>query len=265
MIIIDHGLHLAYVKFTGIFHAEKFMEMVMEIAFHPHYIPGIHVLLDYRDADCSRICTQEIKKITEYLMAQRKNLYHSAAIVIKSPDALTTTKLWQNNAVPFTHKHKFFHSILKAESWIFKHSSPPLKEKYHRTNLLLSKTKKKCFQHLLSRNGEILKSTFTTPLDGKPLPGRNVADFLHQSYLYPFMCMLKMVLKTQQNAWINLRIGQHDLADCISPVDKDKALVSEYTITNMRAYEVERLKWHENPNPQACHRHSSNFYEFQQG
>ncbi len=252
MIIIDPHLCLAYVKHMGPLHAEEFIDMVVNIASHHHYVPGIRVLIDYQEVDFSSITPQDIKKASEYLMLQRQNLYHRAAIVLNPAHGLIAKKLWQTNAGPLAHEQRAFHSIFQGESWLFNDAPETSKGKYQQVKQHFKKIKKECFHHLLSREGLILQSTVTAALDGVLLPGKNVADFLHRTYLYPFMCMLKLVLKTQKPAWINIRIKQHDYANHISPVDDHRAMITGYAISDMGKYEVERLKWHENSKQNRC-------------
>jgi len=246
MIIIDPHLGLAYVKHKGPLHAEEFMDMVVNIASHPHYVPGIRVLIDYQKADFSGIRPQDIKTICKYLMIQRENFYHRAAIVLNPADEFMAKKPWQTTATALAHEQRAFGSIFQGESWLFNDALDGTEEKFQQLKQHFEKIKKERFHHLLSRDGTILKSTVTAPLDGIPLPGRNIANILHRTYLYPFMCMLKMVLKTQKQAWINVRIKQNDYANHISPVDHHRVMITEYAISDMGDYEVERLKWYEN-------------------
>ena len=244
MIIIDPHLNLAYVKHAGPLHAEEFVDMVVNIASHPYYLPGIRVLIDYQDADFSDIRPRDIKKICEYLMLQRENFYHRAAIVLNPADGFIIKRLWQTNASPLAHEQRAFYSMFQGESWLFNDAGETAKEKYQKVKQHSEKIKKECFHHLISREGTILNSTVTASLDGCRLPGRNMADILHSTFLYPFMCMLKMVLKTQKQAWINVRIKQHDYANHIRPADQHRAMITAYAISDMGDYEVERLKWH---------------------
>ncbi len=249
MIIIDPHLGLAYVKHTGPICAEEFVDMVVNIASHPYYAPGIRVLIDYQDADFNGTHPRDIKVICEYLMLQRKNLYHRAAIVLNPADGLIVKKLWQTDASPLAHEQRAFYSMFQGESWLFNDACEASKKKYQQVRQHSEKIKKECFHHLISREGTILTSTVTAPLDGCNLPGKNIADILHSSYLYPFMCMLRMVLKTQKQAWINVRIRQHDYANHISPAERHRAMITVYAISDMGDYEVERLKWPGNTTP----------------
>ena len=246
MIIIDPHLGLAYVKHTGPVHAEEVVDMVVNIASHPHYAPGIRVLIDYQNADFSGIRPRDITKICAYLMLQRENLYHRAAIVLNSADGPIVEKLWQANASPVAHEQRVFYSMFQGESWLFNDAGATQQEKYQQVTQRCKKTKKECFHHLISLDGTILKSTVTPPLNGHSLPGKNMADILHSTYLYPFMCMLRMVLKTQKQAWINVRIRHYDYANHICPADQNRAMITAYAISDMGDYEIERLKWHEN-------------------
>jgi hypothetical protein len=244
MIIFNTDLRLAYVKHKGPIQADGFIQLVMDIVSHPHYVPNINVLYDYRLADFSRIRREDMDKFYNYLTHQRKNMYNQISIVVDNDDDFITSSIWQSYSSGLPHKRKVFKSIFQGESWLFENALPQIKNRYQAMNSHLEKIKNNRDHHVVDQDGTILDSTVTAPLDNIPLQGRKIPDILHDAYAYPFMCLLRRVIKTRKKAWMNLRVGHQDYAECITPIDRNKAHVTEFVISGMGEYEVERLKWY---------------------
>ncbi len=243
MIIITPHLNLAYIKHKGPIQADGFIQLVMDLASHSLYVPGINVLYDYRHTDFSEIQQKDMKRFHEYLLIQRKNLYNRIAIVVNNDDDFVTSSLWQIHASTLPHNRKMFKSIVQGESWLFETAPTQIKDQYHQMNHHGEIVKNRCVRHVIDQEGTIVTSTVTNPIDGIALPGRNISDIFHKSYAYPFQCLLRRVIKTRKHSWINLRLFNHDYADYIVPMNSHSAHVSEFLISGMGDYEVERLKW----------------------
>ena len=243
MIIITPHLNLAYIYHKGPIQAEGFIQLVMDLAFHPLYIAGINILYDYRNADFSSVQQKDLDRFYAYLQIQRKNLYNRVAIVVAKDDDDIADALLQINCRSLPHKRKIFTSISRGESWLFETAPPQVKKRYRQMDSHWEMVKSRCAHHVMDQNGTIIKSTVTDPVDGIPLPGRNISDILHRSYAYPFQCLLRRVLKTQKRSWINLRVRNDDYASRIIAIGSRRAHVSEFLISGMGTYEVERLKW----------------------
>jgi len=242
MTIIDPHLQFAYIKHEGPALAERFFQLIMDIASHPRYVPNINLLYDCRLADFSSIPREDLNRIQEYLLSHNDKLYNRISIIMDDDDYFTSSP-WKNH--PWApHQQRVFNSIVQGESWLFKKALAQIKNKYQTMNIHLKKILKKQDCHMVDQEGIILNSTVTEGQDGMPLQGRKVSDILHDAYVYPFTCLIRKTIKTQKKTWMNIRVRNCDYAHCITPIDLTRVHIAEFNISGMGTYGVERLKWH---------------------
>ncbi|WP_212637541.1 hypothetical protein [Desulfocicer vacuolatum] len=229
-------------KHKGPVKPDGFIQPFMDIATHPQYLPNMNILFDYRLADISNLLLKEITAFHNYLMDQHQRWYNRISIVVDN--GVFQDKICPLPFKEFSQKEKIFQSIFQGEAWLFKNTQPQIKASYQSMNQHMEKIRNLHDHHVMYKDGTILSSTVKMPLDNIPLRGRKISEFLHDAYAYPFMCLLRRVTKAQKKAWINFRIHHQDYAHCIIPIDSTKAHVTEFNISGMGEYEVERLKWY---------------------